>query len=323
MLYLHDGHIREIGVDWGKLIGLIEEVIRLKDADRTSHPLKPYLRFPDEPANRIIAMPAYVGGSFDIAGIKWIASFPGNRLQGLPRAHNTILLNDSSTGKPIAFIHSGMLNAIRTASVSGLMLRAYLAARRQDSLRVGIIGWGPIGRLHLEMVKQVVGDKLERVALFDLNGIDPSSVPADVREMTVIADDWRTVYRSSDIFATCTVASERYIDEAPPPGALLLNISLRDYQPASAARLKAIVIDDWKEVCRENTDVEQLHLQYQLQESDTRSIADVVCRNALSEYDAEEPIYFNPMGLAVFDIAIAQYYVREAVRSGIGIPLEE
>ncbi|NEW07919.1 2,3-diaminopropionate biosynthesis protein SbnB [Paenibacillus sp. SYP-B3998] len=321
MIYLHDGHIREIGIDWKRLIGLIEEVVRIKEQGDCVHPLKPYLRFHD-PANRMIAMPAFVGGNMNRAGIKWIASFPNNNRLGLPRAQNTIILNDTSTGEPIAFFHSGLLSGLRTAAVSGFMLRAYVAARQPAELQVGIIGWGPIGRLHLEMCAERFGNKLKRVTLFDLQGIDWDSVPEAVRAITDIADDWQSLYRSSNVIATCTVAKERYIDEAPPTGALLLNVSLRDYLPESVAKVKAIIVDDWQEVSRENTDVEQLHIRCGLQESDVRTMADVGLRDGLAEFRAEEPVYFNPMGLAVFDIAVADYYWQEAVRLGKGVMLE-
>jgi len=320
MIYLHDGHIREIGIDWGKLTGIVEDIVRLKDAGDCVHPLKPYLRF-REPQNRIIAMPAFVGGSVSMAGIKWIASFPDNYRLGLPRAHNTIILNDPATGEPVAFLHSGLLNGFRTAAVSGLMLRAYIAARHPAKLRVGIVGWGPIGRLHLDMCASLLGDRLERVILYDLKGIDRATVPEAVRGITDIADDWRPVYRGSDVFATCTVSAQRYIDETPPEGALLLNISLRDYKPESVTHAKGIVVDDWREVCRENTDVEQLFLHRGLQETDVLTLADVVCREGLDSLDEEEPVFFNPMGLAVFDIGIAGYYAREALRLGKGIRL--
>lgn len=320
MIYLHDGHIRGIGIDWRKLTDIVEEIVRVKDAGDCVHPLKPYLRF-REPKNRIIAMPAFVGGSVPMAGIKWIASFPDNHRLGLPRAHNTIILNDPVTGEPVAFLHSGLLNGLRTAAVSGLMLRAYTAARHPAKLRVGIIGWGPIGRLHLDMCAALLGDKLERVTLYDLKGIDRETVPEAVRSITDIADDWRQVYRNSEVCATCTVSAQRYIDETPPEGGLLLNISLRDYKPESVTRKKGIVVDDWREVCRENTDVEQLHLHHGLQESDVLTFADVVCREGLASLASEVPVFFNPMGLAVFDIGIAGYYLREALRLGRGIKL--
>lgn len=180
MIYMHDGHIRDIGFNWQKLAEIIKDIVVIKDAGDCVHPLKPYLRF-CEPVNRIIAMPAFIGGSFDMAGIKWVASFPNNHRLGVPRAHNTIILNHTATGEPAAFIHSGLLNGLRTAAVSGLMIKAYIAARRPDKLRLGIIGWGPIGFLHLEMCASLLGDMLERVTLYDLKGVDPDTVPNDVR----------------------------------------------------------------------------------------------------------------------------------------------
>ena len=88
------------------------------------------------------------------------------------------------------------------------------------------------------------------------------------------------------------------------------------------AKVKAIIVDDWREVCRENTDIELLHLQYNLQESDVLSLADIVLRNRLAVIAAEESIYFNPMGLGVFDIALAGYYWKEALRKNKGVRLE-
>ncbi len=322
MIYLHDGHIRELGVDWQQLAGIVEDVVRTRDAGECVSPLKTYLRFGDR-ANRIIAMPTYVGGATEIAGLKWIASFPANIRHGLPRAHNVIMLNDAATGKPMAMLQSGLLNGLRTASVSGIMLRAYMEARRTTELRLGIIGWGPIGRRHLEMCASLFGGKLKRVVLYDLQGIDPDSVPERLRAITEIADDWRALYRRSNVIATCTAATERYIDEAPPVGALLLNVSLRDYEPACVAKLEAVVVDDWQEVCRENTDIERLHQRYGLRETDVRTLADVVCRGGLAGYAADAPIFFNPMGLGVFDIAIAAHYWRQAVEQGKGIELPD
>ncbi|MFD0694408.1 2,3-diaminopropionate biosynthesis protein SbnB [Paenibacillus sp. GCM10027628] len=320
MIYLHDDHIRQIGTDWRQLTDIIRDVVRIKDNGDCVYPLKPYLRF-REPANRIIAMPAFVGGDIHLAGIKWIASFPGNGRLGLPRAHNTIILNHPATGEPVAFIHSGLLNGLRTAAVSGVMLDAYCAAKQPSELRLGIIGWGPIGRLHLDMCADLLGEKLKRVMIFDLKGIDLRTIPEGIRAITEIVDDWRSVYRAADVLVTCTVATERYIDEAPPVGSLLLNVSLRDYKPEAVAQVKAVIVDDWREVCRENTDIELLHLRYGLKESGVRTLSDVVCRDGLAEIAAEEPVYFNPMGLGIFDIAVAGFYWREAMRLGMGVEL--
>jgi ornithine cyclodeaminase len=38
----------------------------------------------------------------------------------------------------------------------------------------------------------------------------------------------------------------------------------------------------------------------------------------MADYPAEVPIMFNPMGMAVFDMAVGAYYVREAQKKGVG-----
>ena len=54
--------------------------------------------FPNMPLNgpdrRFMAMPAYLGGEFDIAGMKWYGSNVENRNKGLPRSILTVILND-------------------------------------------------------------------------------------------------------------------------------------------------------------------------------------------------------------------------------------
>jgi len=322
MIYLHDGHIRSLGIDWRRLIGIVEAVVRDRDRGACAGPVKTYLRYGDM-RNRIIAMPAYVGGSFDLAGVKWVAGFPGNVDRGLPRAHCAIVLNEAQTGRPFAFIHGGLLNGLRAAAVSGAMLHAYLASREPQEISLGIIGWGPIGRLHLDMCAALLGDRLKRIALNDLRPIDPATVPAGLQSLVEVAGDWRDAYRGCDVVATCTVSERRYIDEAPSAGALLLNVSLRDYEPESVFGTAVPIVDDWTEVCRENTDIERLSLERGLNESDALTLADVVCGDGLKTIPSDMAVFFNPMGLGAFDIAIAGDYARLASERGIGIALED
>lgn len=213
MLYLNDGHIRQLGVDWPLLTELITQTTALLDTPETVQPLKPYLRF-REPGNRIIAMPAFVGGETEMSGIKWIASFPANVKLGLPRAHGSIVLNDPATGVPVALLCGVLLNELRTAAVSAAMLRAYLQLRRRERYRVGIIGWGPIGKRHYDMIMKMFGEKVESMKLFDIRGIDPATVATGVRQAELtVCDSWQEVYRESDVVLTCTVSPARYIEE--------------------------------------------------------------------------------------------------------------
>lgn len=309
--YINQSDIETVGFSWNDCVDVIEQAVHCLNINEFAQPIKPYLRYKN-PVNRIIAMPAYVGGKFQMAGIKWIASFPDNINQGIPRAHSVVILNNSATGEPRAVINTPMLSTIRTASVSGLFARKYLEARSYDKLRVGIIGWGPIGKKHFDMCCEILGDRVEQLDIYDIRPIDPETIP-DAPFTVSIPDSWENMYQEADIFMTCTVAKAPYIHLTPKPGSLHLNVSLRDYTTDVYTFFKdAIFVDDWEEVCREKTDIENMHLEKGLQEEDTYSIKDLVHTDILSELDPRTPILFNPMGMGIFDIAIGTFFYESA-----------
>src|SRR5690348_11517090 len=94
-----------------EIVALVRETYRLHHAGGTINPDSYFLRFPDKPTARIIALPARVQGKHDIAGVKWIASFPDNHALGLPRASATIVLNDMATGFPYACLEGSDISA--------------------------------------------------------------------------------------------------------------------------------------------------------------------------------------------------------------------
>jgi len=267
-------------------------------------------------------MPAFVGGKIDLAGIKWIASFPKNIDNNIPRAHSVVILNQSDTGQPLCIINTALLSIIRTSSVTGLMIRYFLKTRPMDTINVGIIGWGPIGRHHFKMCTEMLKHKIATIYLYDLRGINLDEIDSPYKDKIVVTPSWREAYRDADMFITCTVSKAPYVDEKPKAKSLQLNVSLRDYTVDICDYVKAIIVDDWEEVCREKTDIEMMHLQKGLKEEDTKSIADVVCNNCMADFPDHEPIMFNPMGMAVFDIATGRYYFDKAKAMGVGQILE-
>lgn len=321
MRYLNEKDLRDVGLNWNDTIDVVEDAVVCLEKKDFAQPLKPYLRYRD-PANRIIAMPAFAGGEIDLAGIKWIASFPGNIDHGIPRAHSVVILNNSETGEPVSVINTALLSIIRTGSVSGLMIRYFLKARPLENINLAIIGWGPIGQHHFKMATSVIGHKLSNIFLYDLRGIDKHAIDSPYRDRIVVADSWQQAYSDTDIFITCTVSKAPYVDLPPKTGSLQLNCSLRDYKVDILDYTKAVIVDNWEECCREKTDIEMMHLHKGLMEHDTKSIADVVLRNCVADYPAEEAVMFNPMGMAIFDIAVGKYYLDKAVEMGLGQELE-
>jgi len=323
MLYLNEKDLLKMGVNWNETIDNIEKAVYCMEKKDFVQPVKPYLRYRDL-TNRIIALIAFVGGDIDLAGIKWIASFPANihKKPALPRAHSVVILNHADTGAPVSIINTALLSIVRTASVSGLMIRHFIKARPMKNIKVAIMGWGPIGKYHYKMVTDILKKDIETVTLYDVRDIDPKTITGKFKSKTKIAKTWQEAYRDADIFITCTVSKAPYVDKKPKNGSLQLNCSLRDYKTSILDHTKAIIVDDWTEVCREKTDIEMMHLERGLKEKDTKSIIDVVCNNACALYPKKEAIMFNPMGMAVFDVATGRYYLNKAKEKGFGLELE-
>lgn len=103
--------------------------------------------FPNMPKptieRRMMAMPAYLGGSFGTAGVKWYGSNIENKEKGLPRSILMFTLNDADTGAPLAHMSANLLSAYRTGAVPGVGAR-HLA--RKDSKTIGLLGPGVMGK---------------------------------------------------------------------------------------------------------------------------------------------------------------------------------
>lgn len=323
MLYLDENHIDKLGIDWNETVNTLEEAVKSLSEGDFSQPIKPYVKF-QNPKNRIIAMPAFVGGNIDYSGIKWIASFPDNIGKSIPRAHSVTILNDSDTGKPVSIINTAKVSGIRTASVSGLVIKKYLENKEKSEIfDVGILGFGPIGQLHLKMVSALLKDKINKIRIFDIRPIEENLLADLPKDLNIeVCTSWEDVYTNSNIFITCTVSSKGYINKKPRDGALLLNVSLRDFTPDILNYTRSIVVDDWEEVNRESTDIYEMSTTRGLKREETKSIVEVVCSDALRHFSREEAIMFNPMGMAVFDIAIAAHYYNIALIEGVGINLQ-
>ena len=117
--------------------------------------------------------------------------------------------------------------------------------------------------------------------------------------------------------------SQIYLLHAPLDGSLLINVSLRDYKLEVFQYVKnSIIIDDWDEVCRENTDIEKFHQHKGLSKNDVKTITEMIFENCISNFPQKSSVMFNPMGMAIFDIAIAASMYSEALKEGIGTQTE-
>src|SRR6266498_1229152 len=129
-----------------------------------------FLQFPDKPDCRIIALPAYLGKNFHVAGLKWIASYPANVQRGFPRASAVLVLNNYEIGYPFAILESSIISAARTAA-SATLAAYWLSGQSRRAHSLGIVGAGFIARYIYDFLVDT-GWAIEEVRLYDRSPLE-------------------------------------------------------------------------------------------------------------------------------------------------------
>ena len=207
ILYLCQEDVKKTGLSMKIVNEAIEEVFKAHARDEVNLPYKIVLDLGERERGRVNAMPAYVGGSIDMCGIKWIAGFPGNpRKYNIPRAHGTIIINNSWTGLPLAIMDGTLISAMRTGAATGVGAK-YLA--REDSEIVAMIGCGVQARTQIASLKEVL-PSINEVRGYDLRYEAAQGFANEVAETYQItgkaAKTPREAVEGADIIVTVTVA---------------------------------------------------------------------------------------------------------------------
>jgi 2,3-diaminopropionate biosynthesis protein SbnB len=282
-----------------------------------------FLRFPDMPANRIIALPAYLGGAQDVAGIKWIASFPANIDRGIPRASAVLLLNDCATGYPFAALEAAQISAARTAASAALAAAELTGGRRAH--RLAVIGAGIIARNTLEFLaaegwifdEVVVHDQVpqyrDALVEYAAEHLGWPVAPADGLEAAL---------DGADLDLLATTAGEPYITDpaAFAAGAVVLNISLRDISPQLILAADNI-LDDVEHCLKANTSPHLAEQACGNRDFVTGTLAQVIRGDVKPA--AGRPVIFSPFGLGVLDLAVGMFAYRMACESGRAVDMPE
>jgi ornithine cyclodeaminase len=302
------------------VVDLVEAAYRVHGEGDTVNPPSYFLRFPDRPASRIIALPASLGGDNRVDGLKWISSFPQNVAAGIPRASAVLVLNDHDTGYPVACLESSIISAARTAASAALAAdRLSGAAGRARPARVGFIGTGFIAR-HIHTFLARTGWTFDEVGVHDLSseyaqGFRSYLEAAGEGGRVTVHDSAEKLIRSSDLVVFATVAAAPHVREpdwfAHAP--LVLHVSLRDLAP-EVLLASANVVDDVEHCLKADTSP---HLTEQL--TGNRDFIDGTLYEVITgrvELPADRPVVFSPFGLGVLDLAVGKYVYDEVHRRG-------
>ena len=277
-----------------------------------------FLRFPEKPDCRIIALPAYLGDGFHVAGLKWIASYPSNVGRGFPRASAVLVLNDYDTGYPFAILESSIISAARTAA-SAVLAAYWLNGQSRRAKSLGIVGTGFIARYVYDFLVDT-GWALDEVRLYDTSPVesekfrDTTCRPEHHRAVTVVSDV-KDLLTASELIVFTTVASKPHVSDAAlfEHNPVVLHVSLRDLAPEILLESQNVV-DDVEHVMKANTSP---HLTEQLtgnRDFVTGTLADVMLGRR--SVNRSRPVIFSPFGMGILDVAVGKWVHDQAVAAG-------
>lgn len=329
LLYLNRGDIEKIGGASSDLyITAVSRALEMHARGKFVQPLKPYLRVDSENghiADRIIAMPAHVGGEQPVSGLKWIGSKADNpRVRGFERASGMIILNDPESNYPIAVLEASLISGMRTAAVTAIAAR-HLA--KKDFRKVACMGAGLIASMQLNSLLEQF-PSIREIYLFDLNAESATRLKGELEarftnlQVTVTADA-ETAVRQGEVVVTCTVTDKPYIPfEWLQRGAFVSNISIMDVHKDVFLRSDKVIVDDWDQSNREKKIINQLVLEGSFSREQLHAeLGQILIGEKAGRESDDEIILLNPMGMAVEDIASAQEVYLRAIEQGVGTQL--
>jgi ornithine cyclodeaminase len=330
VLILRGGEVEELLA--GREAEIMDAVGRAYVTHRrgeSSLPHSTFLRFPNDDLNRIIALPAYLGEGFGVAGMKWIASFPGNVKKGFARASAVLILNNATTGLPEAILESSLISARRTAASAALSAR--LLRQGQATEAVGLIGTGVINFETARFLMRAIPG-IARFALFDLDRERAESYAGRLRDLlrglgdpaaVEVVDDLRQIFRACPLIAFATTAVKPHVSDLSDclPGATILHTSLRDLS-ADVILASDNVVDDADHVSRAATSIHLAEQQAGNRDFIRCTIADLVTGEAPAKANPDQVSIVSPFGLGVLDLAVGQLARQRALETGRGTTIE-
>jgi ornithine cyclodeaminase/alanine dehydrogenase-like protein (mu-crystallin family) len=306
-------------------IDLMTDVLTALARGDAYNPLRSVVRPPDT-GHFLGLMPAYKGGDDPAYALKEVCIFPDNPKRGLDAHQGSVLLHSAETGELIAVMNGSAITEIRTAAVSGLATKLLA---RDDAEEVAIVGTGVQGRSHLRAMAAVGGFERVRVcsrlpenAYAFAKELAPT-VPFDIEP----CDDVESAVASADVINTTTNAREPILRrEWIRPGVHInaVGSSIPTTRELDAATVKAssLFVDR-----RESTVNESGDYLFAVQEAGIgpdhirAELGELLTGEHPGRASAEEITLFKSLGIAVEDLASAQFLYKRAIESGHGTKL--
>lgn len=329
ILFLNDKLVNELaGNDMALVMHDVERALSLLDKGDAINPEKAVMRWgktveDENTLGRINAMGAYLGGEYNMAGIKWIGSNPLNYKKGLPRASVMIIMNDPETKLPLAVSDGTKVSVMRTGAAGGLAVK-YLAKRNAKTMT--ICGAGAQSRTQLE-ASLLACPSIEQVYIYDIVLEHSQTFASEMEEkfpikITPVTEEiLEEAVKESDIITTVTLASAPIIQaQWLKKGVLMCNMADYEFTYDCVKQADKIVVDTWINIKHRMISTVALMYHDGLISDDEiyAQIGEIINGGKPGREEDDEIIYFNAVGMGIEDLAVVTRAYKKAKELGLG-----
>jgi ornithine cyclodeaminase len=239
----------------------------------------------------------------------------------LARASAVLILNDATTGYPLACIEASLISATRTAASAALAAEHISPNPFKGTL--GIIGTGVIARTTIEWLL-FRNWEFSKISLYDVDRkesehfskwlSDQHNLQGEIQDRldNAIADS------SLILFTTTTLdpylADEKLFEHAPT----VLHLSLRDIC-VNVILASQNIVDDVDHCLKAKTSLHLTEMATGNRDFVSGSLVDLLEKKF--KLDQDRPRIFSPFGLGVLDLAVGNFVFEAATSSGAAIAL--
>jgi ornithine cyclodeaminase/alanine dehydrogenase-like protein (mu-crystallin family) len=264
--------------------------------------MQPKVYIANYPAGDFRAMPALGGGH---ALLKWVTSFPGNPVRGLPTVSGLVILSDAEDGRLLCVLDAAAVTALRTAAAAALATETL----GHDG-PVAVVGCGVNGIETVRMLRALGRE----VVVYDADAARTAVAEEEHGAQAVEAADALavpsviTVTPGREVlFRAGSLRAGQHVSLMGADGAGKAEIAVEELARARDGGNPAVrvFVDDWEQASHGGEIARAVEAGL-LGRADVADLGAVLDGTAPGRRHAEDVTLFDSTGLAIQDLAIAR-----------------
>jgi len=303
-----------------ELVDAIETAFLINEKGSFYMPERMHINHSD---NTLLLMPCFANNKF---ATKLVSLFPENSKINKPVLYGSVILNDGTTGEPLAILNGAKLTASRTGAVGGTAIR-HLADKNVET--VGIIGAGVQG-FH-QALFSINERNIKYINVFDQNSsilksfIDKfSQLDMDVEiKSTESAEE---VLDNSEVLIMSTNSNQAVLPEITQKLKDKTYVAIGSYKPEMNEIPKSLFsladqyFIDTEHALEESGDLINPLNNRWFEKNNIHTLGKLL--NGKIKLSINKTRIFKSVGMALFDLVVADLIYKKAIEKGIGTRVE-